>query len=437
MASELKDLKIGKETLAEHLEALDVIANPDHLFCYSYNPTAHFRDALRGQPFDILNRLYENEAFKTWLLKASKFISSLFSNPGIFNIGLQEKIQPLVDLLYYFNKIDPIIENSLFKLEVIKQIALRKLASFEENYKLSFGENITYEELCKNIEPVDVTVKTLFESYTGISEKTPASRIEQACSAAWLIYRIKGNPAFKGLNTYDNLIGYLNDLLKQYFSPSVIQQTYSRHAPGNRSLANLFYRVNAQVEYKINMINNPPHPNPEQLNQAYLNFFYMPLRNATIDLKQTFFEQRNPAYLEIFDSSMTDGKKVDLKILFLKLFENHTSHFPFFGEPASNPDLKNLCATVRKMEQTSVDWGFILQQLLELAAQIDTPKMNAPKAREDSLSERTAFFSEILAITGARVFIPDLRNLNPPAAEMKCSSGPSSTGSSSSSSLKK
>jgi hypothetical protein len=370
--------------------------------------------------------LYENEAFKTWLLKAFNFISSLLTGPDIFNIGLQKKIRPLVDLLYYFNKIDFAIELVLFRLEVIRQIAISKHRSFEENY--TFGNTITRETLSNSIKSAKAIVEESFDSYTGIAEKEPVSRIDQACIAAFLLSKIKKSDVLADLDKKTSrakdLFKYLDDLHAKYLSLDAIKKNCSSDDPDNSTRKKFLLSISEQVKYKIETINNPPHLNPEQHNQAYLNFFGTFMQNGEIDPKAVFFGQYNPEYSKIFYKSMTDDGKIDLKKFFLTLFTNHTKDFLFFESATSNPDLKNLCATVSKAKQTSIDWGLILQQLLELSAQIDKLKCSQP--REDSLCERIDFFAEILGITGALATIPNLKDLDPPAAEKKCLSCSSS-----------
>lgn len=441
MASEKEEVqdiqeKFGDKPVVAHLDELIKLIMTDlshkNLFIYSPSITALFCKTLVGQPFHVLNRLYKNEVFITWLLKGFNFISSLLTNPDIFNIELQKKIRPLVDLFYYFNKIDFAIKVVLFRLEVIRQIAIRKHRSFEENY--TFGNTITRETLSNSIKSAKAIVQESFDSYTGIAEEEPVSRIDQACIAAFLLSKIKKSDVLADLDKETSrakdLFKYLDDLHAKYLSLDAIRKNCSSDDPDNSTRKKFLLSISEQVKYKIEMINNPPHLNPEQHNQAYVNFFGTFMQSGEIDLKAVFFGQYNPEYSKIFYKSMTDDGKIDLKNFFLTLFTDHTNRSPSFWDTTSNPDLKNLCARVSKKKQKHIDWGLILQQLLELSAQINKPKMNGSKpkysqVREDSLCERTAFFAEILGITGALAVIPDLKDLKPPAAEMECSSGPS------------
>lgn len=82
----------------------------------------------------VLDVLGENTDFKKLIEDARDLLCILLSSPQIFNRKALELLQPLVDLLYCFNKIDGSIKNYLRRFEKIKLLVAEKSEFCEQEW---------------------------------------------------------------------------------------------------------------------------------------------------------------------------------------------------------------------------------------------------------------------------------------------------------------
>lgn len=102
-----------------------------------------FNNMLLREAKHILDNLHKNAGFKQLILYANQVLAKFLLTPQIFNPKIIELLQPLVDLLYCFNKVDFSIATILQAFEKIKQVVATRGELCQSEWD-TFSDSIIY-----------------------------------------------------------------------------------------------------------------------------------------------------------------------------------------------------------------------------------------------------------------------------------------------------
>ncbi len=359
---------------------------------------AFIEDAIRfynvfiEQPIYVLNSLYHNNVFTAWIPKIVNFLLQSFSDGSMFDSAFQKRIQPLIELLYYFNTVDSTIISVLLRFEVTKLLTKnpqKNLDIYEGYFKDQVEKDVLIDphEFRAGHRTFAGIINVIFENC--YSEKNPEfqlnSRLERACFIAWLVPHIKKQLHQKNLANeplFEKLFIYLQEMNDVYLSTNTINKTYLRF-PTNRVFPPI--PTKGKTPYSDNTSDNTSIT--EQFEKA----------DGIVNKRLKSINAREPS-------------KVELKTSFLKLFSSDPMFSFFFSSKYQ------IVHAIKETDDLYIDWHYVLAQLL---AEIEKPPV------DESDIVNLANFIEIQVET-LRLKIPALNELNLPAAEIRCSSGPSS-----------
>ncbi len=258
----LRALKSGKINIADILKALtkEELKEESGFFSQIWN-RSESPENQKSNEFAI---------YREWVAGAVRFLDLLLSKPEIFYLELkvlvngiqlyQDKIsnsiQPLVEILYYFNKLDPSVKPLIVKFELIKKIKQKEHYDlFLNNYEKSFGAAIQYQIFSDLDQPMSRSVSsimdTLFESYVGLSDSSPLSLLEQARDAAWLLLKLK---QLDKRGREEGFEQYIHKLTHTYFSRmNNYKGDLFRHH--SKQYGSLYEPIESEVSQKIKEIN--------------------------------------------------------------------------------------------------------------------------------------------------------------------------------------
>lgn len=371
MAAQEKEIQTKKMVMAQKmayykllLDDLIPTVGSYGAFFYDKKAVAALVDALRSEEAATIQDLASIPEFQTWRHQAIQFLWKFLQDPRIFDINTQKKLQPLVDLFYYFNTDDTVLAY-LQNFEAIKSITQAQSLKFPRQF-FSYKEQLTERIFHRSDESVARIIKQLFNSYTGLDTENPTPYLVQAYVAAHFILYLRSHPDLVLLTKErrEAFDAAINELYKTYFSLKKFNENYyNLNNPQNRNLISWFKKCKDQVDRRVASVTTP---------LKCMSF----LPSSCIEGDDRFI------FLLFLKSHIKEGV-LDLKSLFLELFPiNESKHngLPFFVK--EDP----VGVLLRKKE---VDWNEVLCALL-------ADKGNMVE------SEYITFFAEVVSLVKAQ-----------------------------------
>jgi hypothetical protein len=370
---------------------------------YNLSPASQedfIEDAIRfynvfiEQPIYVLDSLCRNKILTTWIQKVVNILLQSFSKGSMFDSAFQKRIQPLIELLYYFNTVDSTIISVLLRFEVTKLLTgdpLKNPDIYERYFKDLIEKYVLIDphEFRAGHRTFAGIINVIFENC--YSEKTPRfqlnSRLERACFIAWLIPHIKNQLQQNKLANeplFEKLFIYLQEMNDVYFSINTINRTYSDPDSDPKRVF-------------------PPIPTKDKTS-------YSDNTSDNTSIIEQFKKAAGIVDNRLKSLNTRKLSEVELKTSFLKLFSPDPMFSFFFS---SKYQIVN---TIKETDDLYIDWHYVLAQLL---TEIEKPPVD--ESDVVNLSNFIAIQEETLKLK-----IPALNKLDLPAAEIRCSSGPSS-----------